>query len=493
MDKIQGEQQIARITVTAKLEFLPAVMSFVHEVSIKLGLGVNEAQHLELVTEEACLNVIEHAFDPDEPGTYDVVIIRRPGQVMVAVQDQGLPFDFRKYQGEHESSLGIILMKAFADQVNFLNLGRQGKRVEIIKKLPYQDISAYVPAGEKVLSPTVPELPANIPITIRKTEPDDAVSLARCIYRCYGYSYPIDYVYYPDRVKELLEGNLLLSYVALNPEGEVIGHIAIRRENMSSHVGDGGGAVVDPRYRGNGFLGKLIMDFAEYALKSDIYGAYSEAVTIHPFSQKASLAMGGFETGVMLGFAPGDITFKNIDYSVPQRQTAMLMYTSVDREPSRDVYPPMHHEAVIRDIYGKSRLKRNIIGVADSKAGVETVPHAEVNVKVVAEFGQGYMQVTRFGADLEELVKFRLNELCLRRVDCIYLDLPLGDPATQQSVAALEMLGFFFCGIIPEFADGDVLRLQYLNNLDVKNEKIQTASDFGKQLVEYVLQAHKRS
>ena len=118
---------------------------------------------------------------------------------------------------------------------------------------------------------------------------------------------------------------------------------------------------------------------------------------------------------------------------------------------------------------------------------------SKVNVRVAAEISQAYMQVIEFGADLEELVKFRLNELRLRRIDCIYVDLPLSEPATQMSVAALEMLGFFFGGIIPELYDGDILRLQYLNNVDDKDEQIQTASDFGKRLVEYVLKARERS
>jgi len=82
-----------------------------------------------------------------------------------------------------------------------------------------------------------------------------------------------------------------------------------------------------------------------------------------------------------------------------------------------------------------------------------------------------------------------LRELCLRRVDCIYLDLPLSNPATQRSCANLEMLGFSFGGIIPELYDGDVLRLQYLNNVEVNPETIQVASDFGKELLDYVIKA----
>jgi anti-sigma regulatory factor (Ser/Thr protein kinase)/GNAT superfamily N-acetyltransferase len=493
MEIKQGEQQVSRITCAARLEFLPAVLGFVRETSVKIGLSAKEAERLELVVEEACLNVIEHAFDPEEPGAYDVVILRRPGQIIISVEDRGLPFDFKKYEASHESSLGIILMKAFADEVRFLNLGREGKRVELIKHLPYQDISAYVSADEEVLSPSVPALPEDIPITVRRTEPADSMDLARCIYRCYGYTYTNDYIYYPDRVKELLESGLLLSYIALNPKGEVIGHIAIKRDSPDAHVGDGGQGVVDPRYRGNGFLGKLILSFVEYARQNGIYGAYTEAVTIHPFSQKAVLAMGGFETGALLGFIPANIAFKGIKGDTQKRQTVVLMYTSINTEPARNVYPPLHHEAIIRDIYGKSKLERNIVSASDYKGQAEMPAQSKVNVRVAPESGQAYIQVIEFGADLDEMVKFRLNELCLRRIDCIYLDLPLSDPAVQKSVAALEMRGFFFGGVIPGLYDGDILRLQYLNNVDLKDEQIQTASDYGKCLVEYVLKARERS
>ena len=115
MGNMQEEQQVARVTISAKLEFLPAVSNFLREISSKLGLTGSDIEQLELVVEEACVNVIEHAFDPGEQGVLDVVILRKPGQVVVAVEDQGLPFDFRKFDVEQESGLGVILMKAFAD------------------------------------------------------------------------------------------------------------------------------------------------------------------------------------------------------------------------------------------------------------------------------------------------------------------------------------------------------------------------------------------
>lgn len=97
--------------------------------------------------------------------------------------------------------------------------------------------------------------------------------------------------------------------------------------------------------------------------------------------------------------------------------------------------------------------------------------------------------VTAYGSDLAELVRFRLRELCLRRIDWISLDLPLSHPGAQKFCAPLEALGFFFVGVIPDLAEGDVLRLQYLNNIDPEVESAHIVSEFGQELFSYVVGA----
>jgi len=42
---------------------------------------------------------------------------------------------------------------------------------------------------------------------------------------------------------------------------------------------------------------------------------------------------------------------------------------------------------------------------------------------------------------------------------------------------------------VPELHDGDVLRLQYYNNVEIELENVQLAYDFGKELFQYVLKA----
>jgi hypothetical protein len=114
-------------------------------------------------------------------------------------------------------------------------------------------------------------------------------------------------------------------------------------------------------------------------------------------------------------------------------------------------------------------------------------------VRTYAGESWAFMAVAEYGADLVSQVEYRLRELRTRHIDCIYIDLPLSDPATPQYCASLEMLGFFFGAIIPEHAGGDILRLQYLNNVDVRVGEIVTASEFGRELLDYVLRGRENA
>jgi serine/threonine-protein kinase RsbW len=88
------ERPVARVTVTTDAELLSAVVAFVRQVARRLGSGDKAAEQLDRAVETVCRNVIEHAFDLDEDGHYDVEILRRPGRIVIAVEDRGLPFDY---------------------------------------------------------------------------------------------------------------------------------------------------------------------------------------------------------------------------------------------------------------------------------------------------------------------------------------------------------------------------------------------------------------
>jgi len=311
--------------------------------------------------------------------------------------------------------------------------------------------------------------------------PEESFELSRCVYRSYGYSYDWDYIYYPDRIRELQEQGLMISCVAVTPEGEIVGHLAITLEHPDSRAGESGQAVVDPRFRGHHLFPKMKTFMAEWAAGAGMYGLYSEATAVHPYSQRGNLHLGARETGFLLGYIPASVSYKQIgEGGEGRRGSVALFYMRVRDEPEREIYPPASYLEAVRRVVEHNGLRR-VMGEASDP----TLQHSLMSVEVRQDHNLAFVRVDEPGADLEELVRSHLRDLSLHRVDCVYVDLPLSHPATAGAAAGLENLGGFFGGIIPEAhpGGGDVLRLQYLNNIEIQAGDVSTASDFGEELL----------
>src|SRR5918994_2515031 len=476
------ERSVARVTVTTDAELLPVVVDFVRRVARQLWLRNRAAEQLDRAVETVCRNVIEHAFEANEEGRYDVEVLRRPGRIVIAVEDRGLPFDYAPLRDAGGAALPEMLHHSFADEVRFINLGRGGNRVELIKHLPHGDVREELPEEEHHRVVADPE---DTPLEIRMMRSEESVELSRCVYRSYGYSYDWDYVYYPDRIRELQEGGLMRSCVAVTSEREFVGHLAAKVERPESPVAEAGQAVVDPRFRGHRLFERMKTFLAQRANEWGMYGLYSEATAVHPYSQRGNLKLGARETGFLLGYIPASVSYKEIgEDREGRRGSVALFYMRTRDEPERAVYPPDEYREAVRRVVEHNGLRRAVEDSADA----EVPPSTRMNVNVRRDHNLAFLQVEEPGADLRELVHARLRELCLHGVDCAYVDLPLSHPATSRAGAGLRDLGFFFGGIIPE-ADGgatggDVLRLQYLNEVEIRADDLHTASNFGEELVD---------
>jgi serine/threonine-protein kinase RsbW len=477
------EEPVASVTVRADADFLPPVIDFVGRTVHQLGLRDAAVGHLDRAVEAVCRNVIEHAFGPDEDGSYAVHVLRRPGKVVVAVEDQGLPFDYARLRDGEDETLPEMLHRSFADEIRFVNLGRGGNRVELVKELPRADVREHLPEDEHREVLEAPAAPEEVRLEIRKMRPEESFELSRCVYRSYGYSYDWDSIYYPDRIRELQEKGLMRSCVAVTPEGEFVGHLAVTVESPDSPVGEAGQAVVDPRFRGHHLFPKMKTFMAEQATRGGMYGLYSEATAVHPYSQRGNLGLGAHETGFLLGYIPASVAYKEIGREREGRRGSVaLFYMRTNEEPERSVYPPAAYRREVQRVIEHNGLRREI--EAEEEAG--SPASSRLSVRVRHDHNLAFVRVEEPGEDLSELVGRRLRELCLHRVDCVYVDLPLSHPATSH--AGLRELGFFFGGIVPEAhpAGGDVLRLQYLNNVEVERADVSTASDFGRGLLDLI-------
>lgn len=479
---------LVSLRTKAEVNLIPAAKAIVRETARLFFPEEQDILNLELVAEESCLNVIQHAFEPDEEGEYILEIMREPGAFVIAIEDRGIPFDFRRVQEKKELGLGMTFLKKFTDEIRFFYLGRRGKRIELVKNIAYKDSDSFLTDDDRAPKTAEPDLAT--PVTIRLMQPDEAVELMKCIYRVYGYSYTYEDVYKPEKISELLTSGMAAACVAVTPEKRIVGHLALIKDTPDDLVPESAEAVVDPLYRGRGIFEKMKDFMRRQSLSLGFKGLYSRAVTVHPASQKGNLKLGAKETGIIIANSPPSSVFKKMSQSDDNlRRSVALFYMPIKPDEPMTIYPPLHHKTMIAKIYEHNQLPRKIESFDAGMKGDFISERSRIDVRIKDEVGLAFLNVMEFGKDFSDLLVYRLKDLCQRKIEVIILDLPLTSPATSVFCPAAEMLGFFFCGVIPYKNNGDILRLEYLNNVAFDSSKVVLASDFAKEIFNYIISA----
>ena len=480
-----SDTPIAKLTVAADGRYIDAVADLLSTVAAIDGLEDETARKLGAIAAEICRNAVEQGYEGGRDQTLEVEVSRRAHSLVVAIQDRGIPFDYRDLAGNRDRRFSAMLAAGYAREVRFLNLGPGGNRVEIVRDLPALDIRDQADPAEHDAHVAAPEAPPDEPLGVRLMRPDEAVELARVVYRCYGYTYDCEFVYYPDQVAARLEAGLMRSCVAQNERGEIVGHLALSVERPAAAVAESGQAVVDPRYRGHGLFKRMKLFLIDDAGRRNCNGIYSEAVTAHPYSQKGNLSIGAHECGFLLGYSRGDVSFRAIGKpGSGARQSIAMMYLPVSHTPAGPIHVPAAYRAIVRDIIETCDVERVVSDGTSSQA--PSAPHGRLRVVTRADHDQAFLTVESYGADTLDSIRYHLDQLCLHRLECIYVDLPLSHPETATLGMQLRDLGFFFGAVLPGLHGDDALRLQYLNNVEISTADIQVASDHGRRVLSAV-------
>ncbi|MBM4124589.1 MAG: ATP-binding protein [Nitrospira sp.] len=116
----QSERALARVTLLADPRFLPALTDLVADIAATVGLEKEAARKLDAVLDEIFRNVVEQGYKGDSSQSIDVILSQRGHSLVVAVEDKGLPFDYRPLQAGQDSRFSAVLSAGYVDQINFL-------------------------------------------------------------------------------------------------------------------------------------------------------------------------------------------------------------------------------------------------------------------------------------------------------------------------------------------------------------------------------------
>ncbi len=308
--------------------------------------------------------------------------------------------------------------------------------------------------------------------------------LGEAIRAAYGDSYDAAWVYDAEEVGRRLAEGTYISCIAEGPRGEVLCHVGLARHSPADRVGHSGQAVTMPVARGQHLFTATKRVLIEWAREAGLAGMYGEATAAHPYSERANVELGAHETGFLLGWIPG--TVSNIAAKAAgKRQSAALFYTKTNDGDERRVFAPGRHRGIVEQTLRCCRLRGSI---SDPPVSASLPARTDLHAEVREDHNLAVLTVHRPGADLERRVAAQRSALFEAGLDAIYVDMPMETPATALAADLLEALGVFYSGIFPNTrADGDVLRMQSLNDVAVRAGDVAVVSDHGRELLDYVL------
>jgi hypothetical protein len=319
---------------------------------------------------------------------------------------------------------------------------------------------------------------------VRRMTPADAEGMPALAERIYGSSYIHAEVYHPDRMMRLNSSGQLISVVALDSSGRVVGHDAIERPDLG-RVGELGEAMVMPEHQHHHLLERMCAMLEDEARKHGMVGLFGDAVTHHVFSQLASERFKSEPIAIILAALPA--AADNLQGKYPQRLSFLCHLKYLAPQGEAVVHLPAHHREIADRIFG--RLGRRL---AFAEGRSSTAP-GEIEISYLPDKRRGMIHVVRPGADSAERIGEAARELCAKAgAQVVFVDIPLSEPASAELCVALEDQAFFFGGFRPrDPATGEVIRMQLLNDkLDFG--LVQIASDFGRELLAYVAAEYER-
>ncbi len=320
----------------------------------------------------------------------------------------------------------------------------------------------------------------------RFLEADEGAVLSKAIEAAYGDSYDVRWVYDAEEVSRRLAAGTYVSCVAEAPGGDLLCHEGMSLAAAGDAVGHSGQAVTMPAARGQHLFTRTKRFLMDWATEQGLAGMYSEATAAHPYSQKANIELGAHETGFLLGWIPDSVSNDATSGERHGRQSAALFYTKLNDGHGSPVYAPERHRGIVGQTLELCRLRGRLAG---PPAGCDLEERTDLDVAVDADHNLALITVHIPGADLETAVAAERHHLFHRaRLDAVYIDLPLEQPATALVADHLERLGVSYAGVFPNSrCDGDVLRMQSLHRVRIKADDVSVASEHGQELLEYVL------
>ena len=140
-----------RIQTPGHGSYLAYIRALITDLARKVGFPDDEVAKIEMAVDEACSNVLEHAYDRDKKWHWQhrdpeirLDIRTEASRLVIEINDHGQGFDFSRYRPADieerikdmkDGGYGVHIMRNFMDEVQYSSNDQTGNTLRLVKYL----------------------------------------------------------------------------------------------------------------------------------------------------------------------------------------------------------------------------------------------------------------------------------------------------------------------------------------------------------------------
>ncbi len=126
-----------------RFESLPQISEFVSRAARSAGLNEKAVYAVQLAVDEACSNIIDHAYGGEDRGSMECSVVVDDHGLTVILRDNGDPFDPQNVPSPQvnipledlkQRGVGVFLMRKMVDELHYEYSPEGGNTLTLVKR-----------------------------------------------------------------------------------------------------------------------------------------------------------------------------------------------------------------------------------------------------------------------------------------------------------------------------------------------------------------------
>ena len=139
-----SKKNISELVVKSRTENLSLIRDFISSKASNAGISTEEIENIMLAVDEACTNIIRHAYKSFPDGEIFIKLEYNSDKIIISIVDHGNTFDPKTvpdpdlqkyYRNGRVGGLGMYLMKTLMDDVKYTSVPGKYNKVLLSKRI----------------------------------------------------------------------------------------------------------------------------------------------------------------------------------------------------------------------------------------------------------------------------------------------------------------------------------------------------------------------